>query len=215
MFTKTLSENAQKSLAVLGKNVLPDGTYLAGGSALALHFGHRISIDFDFFTEISFSSEKLTESLKRVANFKTQTVLKDTLLGSFNDIRFSIFHYQYPLLFQPVDYLGVKIADPRDIGAMKVAAVMDRGTKKDFIDLYFLSKRGISLESCFEYYEKKYKVLANNLYSILTSLSYFVDAENSEMPRMLEKVDWKEIKTFFEKEAVRLGKRYLNESVGT
>lgn len=45
MFTKTLSENAQKSLALLGKGVLPPNTYLAGGSALALHFGHRRSID--------------------------------------------------------------------------------------------------------------------------------------------------------------------------
>ncbi len=209
MFTKTLSENAQKSLALLSKGVLPPNTYLAGGSALALHFGHRISIDFDFFTEVSFSSEKLTESLKRDANFKTQTILEDTFLGTFNNVRFSIVRYKYPLLFQPMYCVGVKIADPRDIGAMKIAAMMDRGTKKDFIDLYFLSIRGIGLESCFEYYEGKYKALANNLYSILTSLSYFIDAENSEMPVMLEKVNWKEIKTFFEKEAVRLGKKYL------
>jgi len=214
MFTKTLSENAQKSLAVLGK-ILPTGTYLAGGSALALRFGHRISVDFDFFTNISFPSEKLVEGLNKVGNFKVQTVLKDTLLGNFNEIKFSIFYYKYPLLFPVTGYLGVKLANPKDIAAMKIAAVMDRGTKKDFIDLYFLSKRGISLESCFECYEKKYEALANNLYSILTSLSYFVDAENSEMPRMLEKVDWKKIKTFFEKEAVRLGKRYLNEPDGT
>ena len=85
MFTKTLSENAQKSLAVLGKNVLPEGTYLAGGSALALHLGHRISVDFDFFTEISFSSEKTAESLNKIGDFKPKTALKDTLLGSFNN----------------------------------------------------------------------------------------------------------------------------------
>ncbi len=211
MFTKTLSENAQKSLALLGKDVLPPNTYLAGGSALALHFGHRISIDFDFFTDVFFSSEKLAKDLTKIGNFKLQTVLKDTLLGTFNGIKFSIFYYQYPLLFQAVDYQGISIADSKDIAAMKIAAVMDRGTKKDFIDLYFLSKKGISLESCFEYYEKKYKALANNLYSIITSLSYFIDAENSEMPKMLEKVDWEEIKGFFGKEAIRLGKKYLEK----
>jgi len=215
MFTKTLSENAQKSLALLGKGILPPNTYLAGGSALALHFGHRISIDFDFFIKASFSSEKLAKDLIKIGDFKPQTVLKDTLLGSFNDIKFSIFYYQYPLLFQATNYLGIQIADLKDIAAMKIAAVMDRGTKKDFIDLYFLSKNGISLESCFKYYEKKYQVLANNLYSIITSLSYFVDAENSEMPKMLEKVDWKEVKTFFEKEAVRMGKKYLSGPTGT
>jgi hypothetical protein len=211
MFTKTLSENAQKSLALLGQGVLPPNTYLAGGSALALHFGHRISIDFDFFTNVSFSSEKLANDLIKIGCFKTQTVLKDTLLGNFNDIRFSVFYYRYPLLFQAIDYQGVLIADPKDIAAMKIAAVMDRGTKKDFIDLYFLSKKGVPLESCLEYYEKKYEALATNLYSIITSLSYFVDAENSEMPQMIDKVNWEKVKSFFEKEAVRLGKKYLKK----
>lgn len=211
MFTETLSENAQKSLALLGKDVLPPLTYLAGGSALALHLGHRISIDFDFFTNVFFSSEKLAKDLIKIGDFKPQTVLKDTLLGSFNNIKFSIFWYQYPLLFQTTDYQGVLVADLKDIAAMKIAAVMDRGTKKDFIDLYFLSKKGVVLESCFEYYEKKYNVLANNLYSIITSLSYFIDAENSEIPKMIDKVSWEEVKVFFEKEAVRLGKKYLKK----
>lgn len=209
MFTKTLSDNAQKSLAILGKGVLPKGTYMAGGSALALHFGHRISVDFDFFTNISFSSEKLAEDLKKIGNFKTQTVLDDTLLGVFNNVKFSIFYYQYPLVFPLLDYLGIKIADPKEIGAMKIAAVMDRGSKKDFIDLYFLSKKGIVLDDCLDYYQKKYGVLANNIYSIITSLSYFVDAEQSDMPEMMENVSWEEVKKFFEKEVVRLGKKYL------
>lgn len=209
MFTKTLSYDAQKSLALLGKGALPKGTYMAGGSALALHFGHRLSVDFDFFTNISFSSSDLEEELKKVGDFKSKTALSDTLLGTFNGIQFSIFFYKYPLIFPLHDFLGIEVADPKEIGAMKIAAVMDRGTKKDFIDLYFLSKKGISLENCLEFYDKKYKLLTNNLYSIITSLAYFVDAEASEMPVMLEKVSWEEIESFFEKEAVRLGKKYL------
>lgn len=209
MFTKTLSENAQNSLALLGKGVLPAGTYLAGGSALALHFGHRISIDFDFFTNVPFSTEDLAKDLIKWGDFKPRTILKDTLLGSFNGIKFSIFYYQHPLLFKATDYQSVLVADPKDIAAMKIAAMMDRGTKKDFIDLYFLSKKGVVLESCFTYYEEKYKALANNLYSIITSLSYFVDAEASEMPKMIDKVSWSVVKGFFEKEAVRLGNKYL------
>jgi len=211
MFTKTLSDDAQKSLAILGKDVLPKGAYLAGGSALALSFGHRISVDFDFFTNISFSSFDLEKSLKNLGKFETKTVLSDTLLGTFNGVKFSIFYYNYPLLFPVQEFLGVNIADPKDIGAMKIAAVMDRGNKKDFIDLYFLNKKGISLEECFEIYDRKYKTLENNFYSIITSLSYFTDAEISEMPLMIEKISWKEIKTFFEKETVRLGKKYLQK----
>jgi hypothetical protein len=92
---------------------------------------------------------------------------------------------------------------------MKIAAVMDRGYKKDFIDLFFLSQKGIGLEKCFEVYDKKYKALKNNLYSIIISLSYFDDAENSAMPVMLTKISWSGIRKFFEQEAVRLGKKYL------
>jgi len=209
MFTKTLSGKAQKSLALLGKNILPKGSYMAGGSALALHFGHRESLDFDFFTPFSFSSSNLAEKLKILGDFKTKTLVSDTLLGTLNGIQFSMFFYKYPLIFSPQKFLGIEIADPKDIAAMKIAAVMDRGTKKDFIDLFFLSQKGISLEKCFQIYDKKYKVLENNLYSIITSLSYFVDAENSAMPVMLNKISWNKVKDFFEKEAVRLGKKYL------
>jgi hypothetical protein len=209
MFTKTLSDDAQKSLAILGKGVLPKGTYMAGGSALALHFGHRLSVDFDFFTKIPFSAADLAKQLEKLGRFEPKTVLSDTLLGKFNGISYSHFYYNYPLIFPAHEFLGIQLADPKEIGAMKIAAVMDRGSKKDFIDLYFLSKKGISLEQCFENYNKKYKALSNNLYSIITSLSYFADAEASPMPIMLEKINWEEIKTFFEKEAVRLGKKYL------
>lgn len=209
MFTKTLSDNAQKALAVLGKSILPKDTYMAGGSALALHFGHRISDDFDFFTQNTFSSSNLEIELKKVGDFKSKKVLSDTLLGTFNNVQFSIFYYNYPLLFPPHDFLGIKLADPKDIAAMKIAVAMDRGSKKDFIDLYFLSRNGISLKECLNLYDQKYHNLKDNLYSIITSLSYFADAEASETPIMLEKTDWNEIKSFFEKEAIRLAQKYL------
>lgn len=209
MFSETLSEDARKSLALLGRGVLPKNSYMAGGSALALMLGHRISIDFDFFTDIEFSSEELALQLSKIGKFEVSEIAHDTLLGAFNDIKFSLFHYKYPLVFPTNDFWGVRIADKRDISAMKIAAVMDRGTKKDFIDLYFLVKEGISLEKCFEYYEQKYGALANNIYSIITSLSYFNDAETSEMPKMIKMIKWEEVRKFFETEAVRLGRKYL------
>ncbi len=210
MFTNTLSKNAQSALALLGqKGLLQKGTYLAGGSALALHFGHRISVDFDFFTQSHFDSKDIASKLKKIGRFTIGTITKDTLLGNFNTIKFSLFFYSYPLLFKTLNYHGVNIASSKDIAAMKIAAVMDRGTKKDFIDLYFISKKGTNLEKCFKYYDNKHKALANNIYSIITSLSYFVDAEESEIPKMIEPIYWEEVKKFFEKEAVRMGKKYL------
>lgn len=209
MFTGTLSANAQDALAILGKNNLPPDTYLAGGSALALLFGHRLSLDFDFFTPRSFNYNAVAKQLKKIGNFNMTRTMKDTLLGEFNGVKFSLFRYEYPLLYKTHSFSGIELADSRDIAAMKIAAVMDRGTKKDFIDLYFLSKKGITFDNCLKYYDKKYGVLASNLYSIITSLSYFTQAEDSDMPEMLEKIVWKDVKSFFEEEAVRLAKKFL------
>lgn len=211
MFTAVLSENAQKALALLGKEkILPPKTYLAGGSCLALHYGHRISVDFDFFTPSEFKSEGIVRRLNQVGKFILQEAAeKNTLLGLFNNVKFSLFLYRYPLIFKPKKYLNILLADPRDIAAMKLAAVMDRGTKKDFVDLYFLNKKGVSIEQAFKYYDKKYKSLANNLYSLIKSLSYFDDAEKLEMPLMIKKVSFEKVKEFFRQETVRLAKKYI------
>ncbi len=68
MFTKTLSATARCSLAVLGKSGLIEETYLAGGSALALHLGHRQSIDFDFFTSKHFDNKNLARIILKCSN---------------------------------------------------------------------------------------------------------------------------------------------------
>lgn len=68
MFESALSGNAQNSLALLGSSkVLPAKTYLAGGTALALQLGHRISVDFDFFTPNSFNQAALTKNFPALA----------------------------------------------------------------------------------------------------------------------------------------------------
>ncbi len=211
MFTTVLSKNAKAALALLGKSrILPEKTYLAGGSALALHYGHRISVDFDFFTPFDFKGQETVKKLEKIGKFIFQEAAeKNTLLGLFEDVKFSLFKYDYPLIISSINYLGIEIARPEDIFAMKLAAIMDRGTIKDFIDVYFLIKKGISLEQSFEYYNKKYKNLANNIYSIIKSLSYFDDADLKEMPEMIEKINWEEVKKFFQKETIRLADKYI------
>lgn len=211
MFTTVLPKNAQDALALLGKNkVLPEKTYLAGGTGLALQYGHRISVDFDFFTPSDFKSQDIIKKLEKIGKFNfQQSKEKSTLLGLFQGVKFSLFKYDYPLVKTSIDYLGIKLASPEDISAMKIAAIMDRGTVKDFIDVYFLNKMGITLDQCLGFYNKKYKALANNIYSIIRSLTYFDDADLKEMPEMIEKIDWEEIKKFFEKETVRIAKKYL------
>lgn len=210
MFESTLSDNAQSALAILGNSgALPQKTYLAGGTSLALQLGHRVSVDFDFFTSTEFDQEKLSAGLSKIGKFTSKNIAKNTLMGKFNSVDFSIFTYNSPLLFPTISYKNINLADPKDIGAMKIPAIMTRGLKKDFVDLYFLSKNGVSIDDCLNYFDRKYHQLDNQLYGIIRSLAYFVEAENSDMPPMLEKFSWEEAKKFFEQESIRLAKKYL------
>ncbi len=210
MFESTLSSNAQGTLALLGSaKILPLMSYLAGGTALALQLGHRISIDFDFFTPSEFDQEKLSASLSEIGKFAKKNIAKNTLMGKFNGVDFSIFTYKPSLLFPTTNYQEISLADPREIGAMKISAVLTRGVKKDFVDLYFLAKNAVSIDDCLDYFDQKYHQLDNQIYGIIRALSYFVEVDTSAMPQMLKKADWKDIKVFFEREAVRLGKKYL------
>ena len=73
---------------------------------------------------------------------------------------------------------------------MKIAAIMDRGTKRDFVDLYEFCHTGISIENILTYYDRKYGAFENNLFSIVRSLGYFDDAEKGDMPEMLISISW-------------------------
>jgi hypothetical protein len=212
MFEKVLSKETKESLAILGKSGLLNDAYLAGGTALALQIGHRVSIDLDFFTPKEFDEKILVQQIqKQLPNFRVEAVSWGTILGYIKRTRFSLFFYKYPLLFPTHQFLSVEIADIKDIAAMKVASIADRGTKRDFIDLYFIIavKKILTLEEVLKLYDKKFRVLKQNKVHILKSLIYFEDAEKEETPKMLEEVDWNKVKNFFKKEVINLSKKLL------
>jgi hypothetical protein len=209
MFPNTLLPDAQKTLALLGKQNFLKKAYLAGGSALALQIGHRRSIDFDFFTSEELETSCIRKELKKIGTYETEFETPKTMVGVFNKVKFSYFYYPYNLIRKTTDFLGINLASIEDIAVMKLVAITDRGTKKDFVDLYFLAKECFSLENMFEFYDEKYHLLSSNLLTLLKALSYFDDAEKSEMPEMLKKVSWEEVKNFFKKEVVKVAKKWL------
>lgn len=212
MFEEVLSKNESQSLALLGKSGLLADIYMAGGTALALQIGHRFSYDFDFFTSKEFNENIMLERIKElIPDFQLERKEWRTILGYIKESRFSLFFYSYPLLFKTRKFLGADIADIRDIAAMKIAAISDRGTKRDFIDLYFILKieKILSLKDALELYDKKFETLKQNQVHILKSLQYFADAEEGEMPKMIKLVSWPEVKSFFQKEVKSLSKELL------
>jgi len=212
MFEKVLSKKAKESLALLGESKILEEAYLAGGTALCLQFGHRFSYDFDFFTQKEFDAKILVQRIKKLLpDFKLERKAWGTILGYIGKTRFSLFYYDYPLLFKPHQFLKIEIADIKDIAPMKISAISDRGRKRDFIDLYFIIKikKTLTLEEIFRLYDKKFKLLKENKFHILKSLSYFEDADKEEMPKMIEEVKWPEVKKFFKEETIKLSKKLL------
>ena len=204
MFTETLFGKTKDTLAILGKSGLLNTSYLAGGTACALQLGHRISVDLDFFTPVEFDAKESVKSLKKIGAFELERQSWGTVLGTFAGIKFSIFIYKYPVLFPYKSIYNINIVDLKDIAAMKIDAISTRGIKRDFIDLYFICQKKISLKQALSFYDRKYGKLASNFIHIQKSLLYFVDADASEAPRMLKPCSWEEVKGYFEKEVKKI-----------
>ncbi|MBI2327144.1 nucleotidyl transferase AbiEii/AbiGii toxin family protein [Candidatus Curtissbacteria bacterium] len=208
MFTKAISSHTADALAILGKSGILNSAYLAGGTACALHLGHRFSHDLDFFTDQEFPTKVVVNQLQKLKGYTPARTAKWTILGSFPEVKFSYFYYPYPLIGGTSQFLGLGIASLEDIAAMKIAAICDRGVKRDFIDLYFIAKK-ITVREALNLYDKKYQKLANNLYHILKSLQYFGEADQQELPEMITGVSWDKVKTFFRKEVRKLSHKLL------
>jgi hypothetical protein len=209
MFESVLSPKAKTALGILGQSGLMKDAYLAGGTSLALRLGHRISIDFDFFSMVKFDPIKLADLLKDIGKFEIDTASGITLIGQFNEVKLSYFQYDYPMLNPTDNYRDVQIASIDDVVAMKLVAISDRNTKKDFIDLYMICHQGMAMETMFEMYDKKYQVLEKNKYTLIKSMTYFEEADMDIMPKMLVDISWDKVKKFFISESLRLGKKYL------
>jgi predicted nucleotidyltransferase component of viral defense system len=115
------------------------------------------------------------------------------------------------MLGHPQHFANVAVASIVDIAAMKLAAIGDRGSRRDFVDLYFIAnvEKKIDIGAAFDLYDKKFGVLHQNKLHLLKALVYFDDAEMDHMPEMLKTVSWKEVKAFFQSEAARVSKNLL------
>ena len=176
------------------------GFYLAGGTGLALQLAHRRSMDFDFYRREDFDPQRLHQALAaRVRDVALVRTGDGTLIVRLNGVECSGFRYAYPLLKPLVtnDYLAV--ASLEDIAAMKLAAVIQRGTRRDYVDLFVLIER-FSLKKLLGLARKKYKGF--NEYVALQALTYFEDADRDPEParlRLTTPLNWEDVKRRIER----------------
>ena len=189
---QTVLPDTLELLKVLMQQPLLKDMRLVGGTSLALQYGHRRSVDLDFFGMTTEDVDELTDMMRECS--------KDLVKGSctkriktyfLNGVKVDVVNYDYKWIDDVVEGGGLRLASPEDIAAMKVNAVMGRGTKKDFIDVYFLLQH-YSFDELIKFYLQKYT--DGSEYRALLSMSYFADADPQPMPYMYQQVDWETIK---------------------
>jgi len=194
MHPKVLSASGWKTVRRLVDAGLLGAWTLAGGTALALQFGHRYSEDLDFFSSDSFDPDGVLSRLSEIGQVAIQSRSSETLHTMLDGLRLSFLRAQVPLLFPGAAYRGLSVADPRDIAVMKVIAIGGRGSRKDFVDLYVYLRGGTTLGGVFELLRRRFVTLDYNEYHLLKSLVFFDDAETEPMPDMIRDIDWDDVK---------------------
>jgi len=189
--------------------------YLAGGTGLALHLGHRFSVDLDLFStdEIAVGPDQ-RDAIRTLLDDPSLSITHDvdgTFVATWQGVGISFFRLPlYPLVQSPVLLDDIPVATIPEIGAMKLAAIIDRGTRKDMVDLYYLLQT-VSLETIFEVASVKYARVRSFPISAIRALAYFADAEAVPMPRMLEQTPWSKMKKFLEHHALEVGRKKLSD----
>ncbi len=193
---EVLALRQRKVLNVLSAQAARLGLYLGGGTAVALHLGHRRSVDLDWFSEVPVGD--VTRLARTLGSDRMPMVVDQigpgTLHGSVGGVRVSVLEYPYGLLHPPAvwsDY-GCPVASLDDLACMKLSAVAQRGSKRDFVDVYAVVREHRPLDELLGLYRRRYGI--EDIAHVLQGLVYFDDAERDRMPRMIWDVDWKTVK---------------------
>ena len=196
LFRETVQPATLELLKALMHRPALSGLRLVGGTSLSLQIGHRMSDDLDLFGEVNLDSAELAPALDGLGPV---TLLKRTpniYICSIREVKVDLVNYSYPWLEEIHVGDGIRLAGLSDIAAMKLAAVTGRGTKKDFVDLYFLLQY-FTLTEMLDFYNKKYKDGSEML--VLRSLTYFEDADQGRV-HMIKPLSWDTVKATLQNE---------------
>lgn len=201
LHTDCLPPEMQTIFERLSDLIVKTDAVLAGGTAAAFHLGHRLSYDIDLFTSKEFKTEDIVTAIK--SSQLPLGILSEgvgTFVATLGNTKFSLFTYPYPFLEKTTPLWGGRIAGLIDIAAMKIIAVCQRGTKRDFVDLYFILQ-DMPFRKIADHMIKRYGKERINPTVIGKSLVYFVDAESDPEPQYNagHEKEWSSIKRFFAK----------------
>jgi len=202
MFDNVLTTESLSLLQDLNGEIKKQGFYLAGGTGLALQLGHRVSEDLDFFTSAGFDPVTVSRHLETRPDYSETMADRGTLYCVAAGVKLSFLHYPVPLQHPALDYLTVSVADWRDILAEKFKTVSQRGSRRDFYDIYAcLTLKRLSVDKAVGFLRERFAGTGINYQHVAKSLAWFVDAESEPDPHLLMQADWSAVKTYFDSHA--------------
>ena len=200
-------------LAWIGKQSFAKYFYLAGDTALALQVGNRISVDLDLFSETNEVDARTRQTLIHVFSSRRVQVVENVdvnLLLLVDGLHVGFFNYGYQLL-EPVEIVeNIHLASLLDIGLMKLDAVIGRGGRTDFTDLYVITRQ-IPLPDLLRAGEQKFPQVRDFPLMALEGLLQFDNADRDRQPEMLADFPWENVSRFFVEQVMVLGANWFNK----
>jgi hypothetical protein len=200
-------------MAWIGRQAFAARFYLAGGTALALQMGHRRSVDLDFFSDTDEVHERTRQELIRSFSARHAQVIENVdgnLLLLADGLHVGFFSYGYQLL-EPVQTVeNIALASLLDIGLMKMDAVIGRGSRKDFYDLYIISRQ-IPLPELLGAGERKYPQVRDFPLMALAGLLQFDNADRDLQPEMLADLPWDDVRRYFVEQGKIMGENWFRK----
>ena len=198
MHPEALTREALALLPRLGPLAERHGFILAGGTSLAVHLGHRVSVDLDLFSEETFVPDLLAGELRSVQlNPEVMQLAPGTLSVVTDGVKVSFFHSAPPFVDPPKRYKGLAVASILDVAPMKLVAIAQRSARRDFVDLYVILHQ-TSFRSVAERAVQRYGAGLIEPVVIGKGLTWFEDADGEPDPQYLgQPLSWSDVKAFF------------------
>lgn len=184
---QTVSSELLELLKYISKSKIFKNFVLVGGTSLALQIGHRNSIDIDMFGESIIDVEEFVEELNKFGKVEILSRSKNILILLVNSIKVDFVNYRYKLLENYFICEDIRLASKKDIAAMKLNAITGRGSRKDFIDLYFLLEE-FTLDQMFYFFDEKYE--EGSYFLAMKSIRHFEVADLEADPIMYSEFNW-------------------------
>jgi len=183
-----------------------DSFYLAGGTALALQIGHRISVDFDLFSQTEIPANLLVKAKRVYANHAVTPSVnnKEELTVFAGNTKITFLYYPFPLVKPLVDTNGISLLSISEIGATKAYTIGRRGSFKDYVDIHaIISGNHASLEDILHLAEQKFGNEFNGRL-FLEQLIYLQDVEDVDSMFLSDPVSKDTLQMYFEEEIKKL-----------